>query len=144
MRSPSRRGNLRSMSEIEGSGSAVLLAGFVEGSDSVLDRAFFASMASRLAAGRWPVGPPEEAAPPDSGIGVRLPLPGASIEVEMERAALEAATLLIEELAAATEANDAVIAVEYDGEVVGWIANGQPDEGVRTGLLGEWRRALDG
>ena len=104
---------------------------------------FFTTMASRLAERRWPVGPPGPAAPPDAGIGLHLPRQGSASDPAIERAALEAATLFVNELATATQATDATVAVEYDGEVVGWIANGRADANVEVGLLGEWRRALD-
>ena len=32
------------------------------------------------------------------------------------------------------------IGVEYSGESVGWIHDGEPDEMLREGLIGEWER----
>ena len=34
-------------------------------------------------------------------------------------------------------------ALKHHGEAIGWIVQGEPDEGLRSVLLGEWRRALD-
>jgi hypothetical protein len=121
----------------------VTLAGFVEGSDDTLNPEFFAAMAVRLDDGEWPVDRPEAAASPDAGIGVRLPRPGQVQVVETERAGLAAATRLLHDLATATRSTPTTIAVEYDGEVIGWISDGQLDESLEVGFLGEWRRALD-
>lgn len=122
---------------------SVTLAGFVEGVDQALTAADFADLAARLGDVGWPIDPPQLAAAPDAGIGVQLPRPGPDTSVEDERRALEAAERLLSELAALTRSNECVIAVEYDGEVIGWIEQGALDEALTVGLIGEWRRALD-
>jgi len=36
--------------------------------------------------------------------------------------------------------SDAAIAIEYDGEVIGWIERGALDDALAIGFLREWRR----
>jgi hypothetical protein len=124
--------------------TTVTLAAFVEGLGQALTVADFADLAARLGGIEWPIDPPQLAAAPETGLGVQLPRPGPDTSVEDERGSLEAAQRLLNELAGLTRSNDCVIAVEYDGEVIGWIEHGSLDEGLAVGLIGQWRRSLDG
>jgi hypothetical protein len=65
------------------------------------------------------------------------------LPVGVDRAQLEDVRYLIATLAELSRAMALDLAVEYAGETIGEIVNGEPDEGVTIGLLGEWQRSLD-
>jgi hypothetical protein len=118
------------------------LAVFVEGSHDVLTSEAFRALAAGLASESWPLGPPISVAPPDAGIALAIHAVSASLDRSMDAADLDAAERLLTAVASLSEQTDAVLAVEYDGEVVGWIEGGELDNALREGLLGEWHRRL--
>jgi len=68
---------------------------------------------------------------------------GESIPLSVDASQLEDVRDLI---TAGSELSRSVgedIVVEYNGEAIGWIERGRPDDNITVGLLEEWRRGLD-
>jgi hypothetical protein len=61
----------------------------------------------------------------------------------VERAQLDDVTFLIDRLCAFSRAGRPLV-IEYDGEQVGAVEDGEADRGIVVGLLGEWRDRLQG
>jgi hypothetical protein len=74
-------------------------------------------------------------------LGGVLTLPRPADVARFERAAYEDVAALVDRLRRFTRTGVSLV-VEYDGEAVGWIEDGEADESLRIGLLDEWRKAL--
>jgi hypothetical protein len=62
----------------------------------------------------------------------------------MDRKQLEEVEDLISASSEFSRKYGLTIEFEYNDEAIGWIEQGEPDEGLTIGLIGEWRRVLDG
>jgi hypothetical protein len=56
---------------------------------------------------------------------------------------LDGVEFLIDRLCAFSRAGRA-FAIEYDGEQIGAVEDGEADRGIVVGLVGEWRNRLQG
>jgi hypothetical protein len=108
-----------------------------------------------LLAGRrhWVLGPPGCFDGPGAG-GVRslglalsiytaLPPWAEEIDRQVDRAHLEEVKEFIGELCRFSGEHDVAFVVEYSAEVIGMVEDGQMDDMLEVGLIGEWERALD-
>jgi len=62
---------------------------------------------------------------------------------EIDLRHFDEATALLTALAECSRRLQLNFDVYYAGEVIGSVSGGEMDEGVREGLLGEWKRVLD-
>jgi hypothetical protein len=60
----------------------------------------------------------------------------------VDRTQYEEARAIVDSMAALSAASQVDIVFEYNGEAIGWIEAGKPDESLTVGLLGEWERVL--
>ncbi len=79
------------------------------------------------------------------GCGLRmysaLPPWGEKLPKEVDLQHLQEVEFLIEELAALSKQSGCNFRVQLDRTPVGTIVRGELDEGIKVGLLGEWRKA---
>lgn len=132
----------------------VLLLFALEGEPSEAQAAVVRAWAATLAASRsWTLRAPELVDEIDDegihtlGVFTHLcsshPPWGENIPLDLDRAQLEDVRFLVDAVATLSVAAAETIVVEYDGEAIGWIEAGAADDGIRVGLLDQWRRALD-
>jgi hypothetical protein len=81
-------------------------------------------------------------------VGGRLPLfetlpPwGQRLPIDVNREQLAEVEYLIDALCAFSRDQGIAIVFQLNGEDIGWIRNGEPDDLIKVGLIGEWRRHL--
>ncbi|WP_460628692.1 hypothetical protein [Intrasporangium mesophilum] len=93
----------------------------------------------------WSLGPPRYVDEGDDGdwtIGVLLELPLASAELESERRALDDAEAVVSVLERVGDPS-LEIAIEMNGEVVGFLVEGRRDDQLQRGLFEPWRERLE-
>lgn len=103
------------------------------------------------AARAWTLGPPElvDLEDEEHAAGIlklysAQPPWGELLPEEVDRAQLDEATLLVERLTRFSAEQGVELEFELDGETVGSIDRGVVSRDLAEGLLGEWRRTLEG
>jgi hypothetical protein len=76
-------------------------------------------------------------------LGGALPLGRPTNDLASERAQLRDVEFLVDRLCRLS-AGGPTFVIEYDGEEVGVVADGDADASLRQGLLAEWRRRVQG
>jgi hypothetical protein len=114
------------------------------GADAAIERA----VAEMAILRDWTVGPPAFVDQLDDGartLGGVLTLyaPGRNLPVEVDRRLLDDVRALVDRVAELSRALGVDFGFELDQDPVGWVENGEPDDSLATGLIGEWARALD-
>lgn len=121
---------------------------YLEGSPTQRDIAVIREVLALL--GRrsgWLVGAPQlvnEGQPDDWTLGLLLELPRCfePLDVEVERRSLADVEAVVKALGQVPSALHLSVAVELDGDVVGWVEGGRPDQLLSEGLLEPWRARL--
>lgn len=93
----------------------------------------------------WTLGQPryvDEGDDEDGTVGVHLALPPASTELESERRALDDAEAFVSVLERVGDPS-LEIAIEMNGEVVGFVEQGRRDDLLQRGLFEPWRERLE-
>ena len=65
---------------------------------------------------------------------------GERLPRQMDKTQLSEVESVIDAMIGFSKATGREIAFELDGTQVGWVSNGEPDRGIRDGLLGPWRQ----
>jgi hypothetical protein len=69
---------------------------------------------------------------------------GGQLPSQVDRQQLQDAEAVVDAMTEFSAGTGHSIIFMYEGEDIGAIDAGDPDDGLTEGLLGEWRRALDG
>lgn len=118
-------------------------------------RSFVESLANTRS---WMIHPPEfsdsdldpgfDGTSPERTLGGHIDiysaLPGTNLPREVDRQVLEEVEFLVESIRKFSQAEELIISFNLDRTYVGTIEDGMMDESLKIGLLGEWKRFLDG
>lgn len=136
---------------VEEFGLVALLA-FAEGDvDESVVAAVDRAVAELRGRRSWTIGPPdfvddEEADVRTVGAQLLLLRPasptGRLLPAIVDRAHLDEVRTFVGALQRVSKTNAIDIGFELDGEAVGWIDQGLPDDSLTTGLIGEWEAKL--
>ena len=68
---------------------------------------------------------------------------GRDLPVDLDRRLLGDARAFVERVAELSRSVGVTFGFELDQDSAGWVTNGEPDDSVTIGLIGEWERVLD-
>jgi hypothetical protein len=72
-----------------------------------------------------------------------LPPWDEELDQDVDRANLEEVKRLVEKVCRISSEHEVTFTVEFAGELAGLIEAGHMDDGIATGLIGEWERTLN-
>jgi hypothetical protein len=117
--------------------------------DDVLNQ--MRTVITRLSESRtWVIGPPTLADENDGEVRMiggtldlytAIPPFGADLPKDVDRQHLEEVTEIVDALTLFSQKTDLEISFTLDQTYVGRIKNGEPDDLIKVGLLGEWKKA---